>query len=238
MGCDLEPARYDDEPIWRVGHAPTPWQFTNWAYADTDGRFDGRWDDPDGSYRVLYASTTRLGAFIEALGDFRADPQVAAGLKDIVVDEQDDEVIVPSGHVPVSWSRGRVLGQAAVTASCAHVGHSRSLARLRRTLSPLVVRYQLNDLDAAAIRLNAPRAFTQHLSRFVYECTDTDGTPQFDGIAYQSRFGDDLHNVALFELPDTTEAITPTSVTPIDVDDDALLEAMQRHGLHWFDDTP
>jgi hypothetical protein len=111
MVCDLEPIGYDAQPVWRVGHAPTPWRFTDWAYADQHGRFDGRWDDPDGSYRVLYASMSRLGAFVEALGDFRADPHVAAGLKDIATDDEDENPTVPPGHVPVSWLRGRVVGQ-------------------------------------------------------------------------------------------------------------------------------
>jgi len=55
MNCDLEPIDYSGQAGWRVGHAPTPWRFTDWSYAGGDGRFDGRWDDPDGSYRVLCA---------------------------------------------------------------------------------------------------------------------------------------------------------------------------------------
>ena len=197
MVCDLEAATFEEQPVWRIGRAPTPWRFTDWAHADQHGRFDG-WDDPEASYRVLYASTSRFGAFVEALGDFRADPELAAGLKDIVVEDQ--ESAVPAGHLPVSWVRSRVVGQATVTARCAQVGHSRSLACLRRELATLVVRYQLGDLDGSAVRLRAPRAFTQHVWRFVYECTDEDGAAQFHGIHYLARFGDDLANVAVFEL--------------------------------------
>ena len=72
MVCDLEPADYGDL-VWRVGHAPDPCRFTNSGYADTTGRFDGRWGDPDASYRVLYASANKVGAFVEPLGNFRAD---------------------------------------------------------------------------------------------------------------------------------------------------------------------
>ena len=239
MVCDLEPAVYHDEPVWRVGRAPTPWRFTDWAYADTTGRFDGRWDDPEGSYRVLYASMSKLGAFVEALGDFRADPAVVAGLDEIVTDDADDdaELVAAPGHVPVSWSRGRVIGEATVAARCAQVGHSRSLAALRQQLSRLVVRYHLEDLDAAAIRLRAPRAFTQHVSRFIYQCTDQDGAPQFDGITYLSRFGDDLANVALFELPDGHDLFADAASAPISLDDPDLQAAMAHHGLSWFDDS-
>jgi hypothetical protein len=36
----------------RTPRAP-PWRFTDCAHADQHGRFDGSWDDPEGSYRVL-----------------------------------------------------------------------------------------------------------------------------------------------------------------------------------------
>lgn len=38
--------------VHRVGYSPTPWQWTDWVYAE-GGRFDGRWDDPGGSWRTL-----------------------------------------------------------------------------------------------------------------------------------------------------------------------------------------
>lgn len=235
MGCDLEVTTFEGQAVWRIGHAPTPWRFTDWAHADQYGRFDGRWDDPEGSYRVLYASTSRFGAFVEALGDFRADPELAVGLKDIATD--DEEGAVPPGHLPVSWLRGRVVGEATTTVRCAQVGHSRSLACLRRELATLVVRYQLEDLDGSAIRLRAPRAFTQHVSRFVYECTEEDGAAQFRGIHYLSRFGDDLGSVAFFEVPTGHDPVSAGTMAPVSLDDPVLQDAMQHHGLAWFDDT-
>ncbi len=101
----------------------------------------------------------------------------------------------------------------------------------------LVVRYQLEDLDGSAIRLRAPRAFTQHVSRFVYECTDEDGAAQFHGIHYLSRFGDDLADVALFELLTGDDPVSAGTVASISLDDPALHDAMAHHGLAWFDDT-
>lgn len=237
MVCDLEAATFEDQAVWRIGRAPTPWRFTDWAHADQHGRFDGRWDDPEGSYRALYASTSRFGAFVEALGDFRADPELTAGLKDIVADDEEEEPAVPPGHLPLSWLRGRVAGEATVTVRLAQVGHSRSLARLRSELAALVVRYQLEDLDGSAIRLRAPRAFTQHVSRFVYECTDENGAAQFHGIHYLSRFGDDLANVAIFELPTGHDPVSAGTVAPISLDDPALQDAMEHHDLAWFDDV-
>ena len=50
MVCDLEVTTFEDQAVWRIGHAPTPWRLTHWAHADQHGRFDGRWDDPESSY--------------------------------------------------------------------------------------------------------------------------------------------------------------------------------------------
>jgi hypothetical protein len=137
----------------------------------------------------------------------------------------------------VSWLRGRVVGEATVTARCAQVGHSRSLACLRKEVLALVVRHQSEDLDGSAIRLRAPRAFTQHVSRFVHECTTEDGAAQLDGIHYLSRFGEDLENIAVFELPSGDDPVSAGMVAPISLDDPALQDAPQHHDLAWFDDT-
>lgn len=63
------------------GHGPpgpTPGQI---------GTFGNRWDDPLGSYRVLYASSRRLGAFVETLASFRPDLLALAGLEAIEGDD-------------------------------------------------------------------------------------------------------------------------------------------------------
>src|SRR5664279_1996153 len=49
LACDAAAGRV----VWRVGYVPEPWAWTPWQYA-TDGRFTGRWDDPDGVWRTLY----------------------------------------------------------------------------------------------------------------------------------------------------------------------------------------
>jgi RES domain len=67
-----------DGPLYRLARMPDPWAWPDWAYAGLDGTFGNRWDDPLGSYRVLYACTRRLGAFIETLARFRPDLSRAA----------------------------------------------------------------------------------------------------------------------------------------------------------------
>ena len=64
--------------IYRLGRRPDPWAPPDWASAGPDGAFGNRFDDPDATYRVLYASSQRLGCFVETLARFRIDPTLLA----------------------------------------------------------------------------------------------------------------------------------------------------------------
>lgn len=103
-------------PIYRVGYAPSPWEWTPWEYA-TDDRFAGRWDDPDGVWRTLYCADTPLACYLEVLAFARPSPQLIAELDDIVVDDEDeqDHPTLPPGRVPRSWCEARMLGHATLT---------------------------------------------------------------------------------------------------------------------------
>lgn len=69
--------------IYRLGRKPDPWAPPDWVWADLDGTFGNRYDDPQSTYRVLYASSQRLGCFLETLARFRVDPKLAAELAEI-----------------------------------------------------------------------------------------------------------------------------------------------------------
>src|SRR5437667_12644959 len=105
-------------PLYRLGRYPDPWAWPDWSYAAPDGTFGNRYDDPQASYRVLYASSERVGAFLETLARFRPDLEVLAELDQI----------------------------------------------LRMALAASAIRHGLDEIDAATIRLRAPRAFTQPVS--------------------------------------------------------------------------
>ena len=62
-------------------------------------------------------------------------------------------------------------------------------------------------------------------------------TGRYEGITYLSRFGDDLANGALFELPDGHDLIAGAAGAPVSLDDPDLQAAMAHHGLSWFDGT-
>jgi hypothetical protein len=225
MSCDLEVAR-PDGPLFRLGRLPDAWAWPDWAYAGEDGTFGNRFDDPVGEYRVLYASTQRLGAFLETLARFRPDPAIVA--EQVSGDPRDQAFGTgPAGVVPARWLESRVLGVARCDTAFADIGHARSLAALREALAASVVRHGLDDLDAAAIRLHAPRRFTQEISRHVYECTAADGSRAFQGIHYLSRLGDDIGNWAICE-PALIEALDREDLRR---DDPDLTRALELFGL-------
>ncbi len=177
------------QTIYRLGRQPDPWAPPDWAYAGEDGTFGNRFDDSRGTYRVLYASSSRLGCFLETLARFRIDLALQAALTEI--SGPDD--YVPLGFVPREWLDGRAMGLAFAAGVFAGVGSSETLATLRTALAATVLELGLLDLDAAAIRSSVPRAFTQAVSRYVYD------SGRFDGIGYRSRYGDDIENWAIFE---------------------------------------
>jgi len=80
-----------DGPLYRLAREPDPWAWPAWSHAGPDGTFGNRWDDPDGSYRVLYASSQRLGAFVETLAQSQGSSAVlhATNSEQIETDDPD-----------------------------------------------------------------------------------------------------------------------------------------------------
>jgi len=228
MTASLAAAR-PDGAIYRVGRRPDPWALPPWSYAGEDGTFGNRYDDPRGEYRVLYASSQRVGAFIETLARYRADPAIVAEYDHIVVDDEDhdDFPTIRPGVVPRDWFNTRLLGTARHDGPFADVGHSTSLAHLRLALAPRLVHHNLDDLDASDLRRRAPRAFTQEISRYVFEHSAPDQGDAFVGIRYLSRLGDDIVNWAIFEGNDPHE----TTADEIARDDADLVAALKTLDL-------
>lgn len=188
--------RRPEGPLYRLGRSDSVWTFADWAYAGEDGTFGNRFDDARGNFRVLYASSQRLGTFLETLARFRPDPHVLAA--EIVGDPCDSGY--PSsapGLVPMSWLQGRAIGSATIDGPFVDLGHSATLAYLRGALASTILRFGLDDLDAAAIRLHAPRRLTQEIAAHLYDLVDDDGERRVQGIEYGSRLGDDLENWAI-----------------------------------------
>lgn len=225
-----------DTVIFRVGHAPTPWEWTPWEYA-TDGRFAGRWDDPEGVWRTLYCGISALACYLEVLAFARPSPQLIAELDDITVDDDDQAryPTLPPGQLPQSWCTPRMLGRGALTGRFALPTHPHSVAALRSIFRPLAIRYGLDDLDAAALRGGRPRGLTQAISGWIYALTH-DGHTAVDGIEFDSRHGDQLRMWALYERatdPTISPRIDVLEHSPIDNADHELGQAVTMLGLEW-----
>jgi hypothetical protein len=149
--------------IYRLGRKPDPWSVPDWAAAGPDGTFGHRFDDPEGIYRVLYASSQRLGCFLETLGRFRVDPKLLAELAE--TEGEDD--YCPLGQVPVEWLGKQIMGMATASGEYADICTSEWISRLRTVLAGHLKRFSLDDLDASTLQMTAPRGFTQLVSRVV-----------------------------------------------------------------------
>ena len=147
-------------PLHRVGRAPDAWSWPPWAYAGEDGRFGNRFDDPAGEYRVLYASSPRVGAFLETLARYRTDPALVAASRGSRTTMRTGSA---TRRFPPAWCR-RIgprragLARRDTTARSRDIGQSGSLAHLRSALAGRLVHYGLEDLDGGELRRRAPRA--------------------------------------------------------------------------------
>lgn len=202
--------------IYRLGRKPDPWSVPDWASAGPDGTFGNRFDDPEGTYRVLYASSQRIGCFVETLARFRVDPKLLAELADI----EGENDYVPLGEVPLEWIEKRMTGVATAGGEYADVCSSEWISRLRIVLASYLGRLGIDDLDASALQMTVPRRFTQLVSRVVF-------SEGFAGIYYRSKYGHDIENWALFE-PFEIKVIDSASIRQEDPD---LNRALRLHEL-------
>lgn len=217
--------------LWRIGHDPDPWLWPDWQWVspatwwnDNDGA--GRWDDPEREYRVLYASSSRLAAFLETLSHLEPDQEIHAAW--FAIDGDDDDLAL--GEVGTSWLEKRRIGSAEVKGHFAPVGHSEWLSYLRGHLADFAASHGVAYVDAAAVRLTAPREVTQAMSRLVQQCSSA--SDQIAGVQYLSRHGDDFQNWALFE---SAQISSPDSAE-IARDDADFEEARRRFSLVLVDD--
>src|SRR4051794_14855378 len=196
--------------VHRIGRRPDPWQYPDWSRANRDRTFGNRFDDPNGEYRVLYASSVRLGCFLETLARYRPDMALYAELQEIAGEND----FIPPGIVPREWFHLRVMGSANAHGSFADIGASDWISTLRRKLAALLIQLGIPDFDASVLQRSGPRLLTQNVSALVYD-------EGFDGLRYLSKYGHDIENWALFEPANLTNA----AATDIQADDPDLLRA-------------
>ena len=172
--------------LHRVARGADAWVWPAWASAGEDGTFGNRFDDPAAEYRVLYACSQRVGAFIETLARYRTDPAIVVEYGEIAFEPEDADryPTIPPGVVPAGWCSSRTIGTATHDGPFADIAHSSSLAELRAALAGRLVHYGLDDLDAGNLRRRAPRAFTQEISRFF------EGTEPYNKLSEETATDD------------------------------------------------
>ena len=167
-------------------------------------------------YRVLYASSQRLGCFLETLARFRVDLKLQAELAEI---EGEDDYF-PLGEVPLEWVENRIMGVATTGGEYADICSSEWISRLRIVLVGHLERFGADDLDASVLQMTAPRGLTQLVSRVVF-------SEGLGGIYYRSKYGHDIENWALFE----PFQINVNDSESIRIDDPDLQRSLRLHRL-------
>jgi hypothetical protein len=213
--------------LFRVGRRPDVWHWTEWGFVGND-----RWDDPRAAYRVLYTSLSRLGAFLEVLAPLRPDPTLQAGIGAVRSNDRGAPKTAGAGRVPARWRHDRIAGRGIpdeVEGAVVVIGAADSVATLRRKMRGVARRLGLTDIDAATLRLTAPRGFTQEVSRFVFDRVAEDGA-RYGGILYPSKHGDDVVNCAIFERGEDFP-VHSLERSSVEADDEDFLRACEMLGL-------
>lgn len=208
----------------RVGRGPDPLGFVPLEYQT----WEGRYDDPDRTWRTLYLAGDAYGAWVEVLGRFRPHDDLAAALKDIT-DEEGDAAPIPAGRVPLSWLSNRRVAHARLMGRFAEVGEPDTLRWLATRLGELLARSGVRDLDLSAAT-GPQRELTQAIARELYLHADT------HAIEYPSRYGETIRCIAVFETDGGLPDIQPAGDVygpSVEADDHALERAMHLHDLSW-----
>ena len=211
------------KPLFRVGRDDDAWAVPDWAYAKEDRTFGNRFDDPAGVYRVLHASSQRLGCFIETLARFRVDVSFVA---DLALMENCEDDFTAFGTVCKAWIKGRCIGSANVEGEYADIYALAWVSHLRLALAGTVVKLGMEDIDLSSLERAEPRLLTQRAGRIAFELG-------YAGVFYHSRCGHSIENWAVFEdwtMSDRFPIRQPNS-RKVDEDDPDLLEALRILGL-------
>jgi hypothetical protein len=221
---------YDTKPapgvMFRVGRKPKVWTWTELKYSG-----QGRWDDPERRYAVLYASGSVFGAYLESLSQFQPDLELVAQLKQIRKNAAGLRATVTSARVPEDWRRQRLLARGApegVAGPFVAVGKAGTLAILRRDLASVARGLDIEEIDAGIIRLDhSPkfRTFTQAISRYLFQLPEG-----LAGIFYLGQHGDEVENYALFQRT-AAPPVDDRGESEIRLDDQDFLRACSLLGI-------
>lgn len=201
------------KPLYRLGWLPDP---LAWAPWESIG--DGRFDDPQRRFRVLYAASRRRGAFIETLARFRPSLEFLARAAKVTGSDES----LPVFTIPSVWHLKRGVGRIRVLPGQRWLDLRAPETRetLRNELAGTLLELGLSDLDLSGVT-GPTRALTQVIARWTYEHGHT-------GLAYPSRFDETLTRWAIFE---GAAFVTVGGPEPIEPDDADLAATARLFGL-------
>lgn len=237
-----------DTPVYRVARGADPFAPPPWEYADDDGTFGNRFDDPGAlvgipeseRFRTIYCATQRAAAFGETIARMRPSLELIAQLA-AVDDVVDDEPLVETlrgvvdpedprrGLVPSDWRLRRRVGVTHLDPSLRFVDLAapQTMTHLRTALAKRAAELGIDDIDLSTIT-SRQRRFSQDCARYIYEQVDEAGNPLYAGIRYPSRLNPDWECWAIF---DTRMVHHPCPTETIHPDDTGLVEAAELLGL-------
>ncbi len=211
----MSPVRSATAPrveLYRIGHLPDP---LAWPPKAVGGA--GRFDDPLGEFRVLYAGQRRT-CFLETLAPFRPSVEALAALQAIGGTDEP----LPAPIVPADWYQKRAVSRLRLLQGqqWLDVRATATHEALRAELAPQLATWGMKDLDLGDI-LSRDRRVTQAVGRWAYAAG-------YQGLVYASRFGSAASLWAIFEGA-RFEAVGVAQ--PIVPDDPDLLAAAKLFGL-------
>ena len=198
--------------LYRVGRLPDP---LAWPPHELTG--NGRFDDPQGEFRVLYTGQRRA-CFLETLAPFRPSLEALSAWQQVTGSQEPS----PRGVVPADWYQKRAVARLRLGPGQRWLDLRATATReaLRSELAAALLDLGLTDLDLSGV-LGPRRHLTQAIARWAYE-------HGYAGIVYRSRFDDALSLWAIFE----GAAFEPVGVPePIVPDDPDLVAAARLFGL-------
>jgi RES domain len=176
-----------------------------------------RFDDPWGTFRVLYAAERQFGCFVETLAPLRPSLADIAALSRAA-----GTTIRPVTHVTTEWRRARRIARLSLRPGLhwLDLRAPETCEVLRTELADVLLRIGMADFDVSGAR-GLSRELTQRIARWAFE-------RGFAGIAYRSRFADELDCWAIFEGDHWEPVGRPM---PIRRDNPALRTAAKLLGL-------
>ncbi|MDI3340784.1 MAG: RES family NAD+ phosphorylase [Sphaerobacter sp.] len=232
-------------PVYRVARGADPFAPPGWAYANQDGTFGNRFDDPGARagipeserFRVIYCATQRAAAFGETIARMRPSLALIAQLNDIDDEEPLEQtlhgVVDPEdarrGLVTREWRLQRRLGATYLDPSLRFVDIAapETMTHLRSALATCAAALGIHDIDLSAIT-SGQRRFTQECARYIYEQADDAGRPCFAGIRYPSRLNPDWECWAIFDTRMVHQRCPTETIHP---NDPGVWEAARLLGL-------